>query len=329
MVDKRKQQLSQWLADTFSITSIELDDMSGDAGFRRYFRFINDNQSFIAVDAPGDKCNNAAFIDIAQRLQAVDINVPEVIAFEPRQGFICLTDLGDCLLADVLTEKSMMSYYQQAMQLLPEMAQVTSEQLPLYDQAFIQRELDIFPQWLINQHLSITLSAAQQQKLQFCFDELIDNALAQPQVFMHRDFHSRNIMLVGEQLALIDFQDAVQGPVTYDIVSLLRDCYVKWPAEQVDKLLRQYIELMEQRALVPSYSYSQWQRWFDLMGLQRHIKAAGIFARLYHRDGKPGYLADIPLTLSYIVDIAAKYPTLNFLRELVQQQLVPSLAIKN
>ncbi len=329
MLDNRAQQLSQWLTGHFSGQIIALTAMSGDAGFRRYFRFLVDNQPFIAVDAPSDKCNNQAFIDIAGRLQNADIYVPRIMHVELELGFLCLADLGDCLLADLLTEANMISYYQQAIQLLPVVAKIPTEGLPLYDRPFIQQELDIFPEWLLQRHLSIFLTSTEQQALQACFELLIDNALDQPQVFMHRDFHSRNIMQHQGKLALIDFQDAVNGPISYDIVSLLRDCYVKWPADKVQQLLSEYIGLMEQQQLVASYSIAKWQRWFDLMGMQRHLKAAGIFARLSHRDGKSGYLADIPLTLSYIVEVAANYPELQFLQQVVQQQVLPKLAELN
>ncbi|WP_206483370.1 phosphotransferase [Thalassotalea sp. G2M2-11] len=328
MKENRKQQLHQWLARQFSTDGINLSNMTGDAGFRRYFRFMVANQSYIAVDAPTDKCNNNAFVDIAYRLQNAGINVPTIVASDLARGFLCLSDLGDQLLTQLLTPQSMEHYYQQAIELLPSIAQVSTEQLPLYDQTLIQTELEIFPQWLLKEHLALQLTNEQQVQLQQCFDILIDNALSQPNVFMHRDFHSRNIMQQAGKLAVIDFQDAVVGPISYDIVSLLRDCYIKWPRKQVKLLLDHYIDLMESAGLVEKYDRQLWQRWFDLMGLQRHIKASGIFARLFHRDKKPGYLADIPLTLSYIVEVSADYPQLCFLHHLVKNEVLAKLNLQ-
>ncbi|MDO6447331.1 phosphotransferase [Colwellia sp. 1_MG-2023] len=328
MEDLRQRQLTQWLINIFALNECELSSMNGDAGFRRYFRFIKDNQSVIAVDSPVDKCNNPAFLYMQQQLKHVAVKVPEVLAYDELQGFMCLSDLGNNELSTVLTSDNMTDYYQQAISLLPKIASITPQNLPVYDDAFIQRELDIFVDWLLHEHLSITLSSEGSKQLQSCFDFLISNALEQPKVVMHRDFHSRNLMLVDNELATIDFQDAVIGPITYDVVSLLRDCYVKWPREQVTPLLHYFIDLMSTQFSLSHISEQQWQKWFDLMGLQRHIKACGIFARLFHRDGKTGYLNDIPLTLSYIVDISAEYPQCRFLHQLVQETVIPTLSKK-
>jgi len=326
--DTRRLLLLRWLTAQCSDESIDLIAMSGDAGFRRYFRFTTNNQSFIAVDSPPDKCNNEAFEFIQQRFLAAELCVPEIHAYEQQQGFFWLADLGDDLLADQLNESNMQLCYQQAISLLPRISQLPTQGLPVYDQAFVQLELSIFTEWLLEYHLDIHISVTDIQQLQACFDLLIANALEQPQVVMHRDFHSRNLMCVDDQLAVIDFQDAVVGPITYDIVSLLRDCYIKWPNEKVMLLLQEYIAVMNQQLSLKAYSQEQWQRWFDLMGLQRHIKASGIFARLHHRDGKSGYLADIPLTLSYIVDISANYSELSFLHDLVKIKVMPKMMAK-
>ncbi len=333
MNDSRRSQLKQWLIAQFSDENLSLIALGGDAGFRRYFRFFINQQSYIAVDSPTDKCNNAAFISIQQKLKQGGVLVPSIIEHDEQHGFFCLSDLGDVLLADLLTEENMSDYYRQALAILPKISSVPTTALSQYDQAFVQMELDIFEQWLVNQHLGIALSNEEQQQLQTCFDLLIANALEQPQVFMHRDFHSRNLMHFNNTIAVIDFQDAVCGPITYDIVSLLRDCYLKWPAEQVQALFEQYLKTLYAMAdTLPfelvHYPQTQWQRWFDLMGVQRHIKASGIFARLFHRDSKSGYLADIPLTLSYIVDVCAKYPELSFLKQLVGDKIIPAVLNK-
>jgi aminoglycoside/choline kinase family phosphotransferase len=324
--DIRVTQLKKWLSDELLNDSLALTSMNGDAGFRRYFRFINKNQTFIAVDSPVKQCNNLAFTQVQAALAQQGIKVPDIIAYEQEQGFFCLSDFGECLLADKLSLESMDSYYKSAINLLPNIAKMPTENLPVYDRTFVQLELTIFVEWLLGQHLAITLTAPEVQQLEQCFTLLIDNAIEQPQVSMHRDFHSRNLMLLAnDELGVIDFQDAVVGPITYDIVSLLRDCYVKWPQEKVTALFDYYCQLMVEKGLLKTTSKNQWQRWFDLMGLQRHIKASGIFARLHHRDNKNGYLSDIPLTLSYIVDVSGQYPELAFLHQLVEQRVLPAL----
>ncbi len=328
MGDSRAVSLKQWLDSKFSNEISGFRLMNGDAGFRRYFRFYKDEQSFVAVDSPSDTCNNAAFILMQSKLGDAGILVPGLVAYEESQGFMCLTDLGENLLFDSLTDATMANWYQQAINLLPAISSLPTDGLPVYDRPFVQLELDIFNEWLLKEHLNITLSDSENIQLQQCFGVLIDNVIEQPQVVMHRDYHSRNLMVNDNKLAVIDFQDAVVGPVTYDIVSLLRDCYVKWPAEKITPLLDYYIQLINTSVVKNSYSPATWQRWFDLTGLQRHIKASGIFSRLFHRDEKPGYLADIPLTLSYITDVAQDYPELSFLHELVDNVVIPQLNSK-
>ncbi|MEW6990224.1 aminoglycoside phosphotransferase family protein [Colwelliaceae bacterium 6441] len=328
MEDLRQLQLSNWLIAQFSLAQCQLSPLNGDAGFRRYFRLIINNQSVIAVDSPVDKCNNAAFIYMQQQLKNAGINVPEVLAYAPEQGFMCLSDLGCEELSTQLNEQNMQNYYQQAISLLPKVLKLPQDNLPIYDQEFSMLELAIFDEWLLIKHLNIILTEQEQIKLQACYKILTESALEQPQAVMHRDFHSRNLMLNDNELAVIDFQDAVVGPVTYDIVSLLRDCYVKWPSEQVLPLFEHFIELIRASGMFESYPLTQWIKWFDLMGIQRHIKASGIFARLYHRDAKSGYLADIPLTLSYIVENSAAYPELTFLHDFVKDTVIPKLTIK-
>lgn len=330
--DLRFNALTLWLEANFSAENLQLTPLLGDAGFRRYYRFNIDNQSYIAVDSPSDKCNNTAFIAIHQALLSSGVNVPEIIAVAQEDGFFCLQDLGQTLLADKLSPESMQDYYRQAIELLPSIAksQLTSDgyQLPSYDAEFIAMELGIFTEWLLEKYLKISLSDAQQSQLKVEFDCLINSALEQPQVTMHRDYHCRNLMLVDQQIVVIDFQDAVKGPITYDIVSLLRDCYVRWPQAQVTQLSDFYRNLVTQHWPDLEVSVDKWQRWFDLMGLQRHIKASGIFARLHLRDGKSGYLKDIPLTLGYIADIAAQYPEFNCLEQLIKTQVIPALTEK-
>ncbi len=345
MLNSRAEALQQWLSTEFSGQAIVLSPLSGDAGFRNYFRFSVQGNPYIAVDAPPQSSNNLGFVAIAQALLQQGIEVPKVISHDLEQGFLSISDFGEQLFADVISEKNMIKHYQQAIDLLPVIAGTklnSSYSLPIYDKAFIELELSIFSEWLLATHLQINLSAQQQTQLEQCFNYLVDSALAQPQVFMHRDYHSRNIMCLAElslkpqpeqssssTLGIIDFQDAVLGPITYDVVSLLRDCYVRWPDEQVEQLFDYFCQLITQELNLDEIPKAQWRRWFDLMGLQRHIKASGIFARLYHRDNKSGYLADIPLTLSYIIDISSQYPELAFLHQLVGEQVLPALLTMN
>jgi aminoglycoside/choline kinase family phosphotransferase len=323
------------------VPSLKLFPLTGDAGFRKYYRFSHHGESFIAVDALPDKSNNVAFVELQKAFKKQNVQVPEIITVDLDTGFFCLSDFGDELFGDVLTEDNMNVEYKRAIDLLPEIAAMSVNgeyKLPNYDGDFVRVELGIFTEWLLTEHLNLSLNEQESLELNNCFDVLVNNVLEQPQVVMHRDFHSRNLMDLssnysgnylsnydGGKLGVIDFQDAVHGPITYDIVSLLRDCYVKWPAKSVDSLFNYFCSLMQKNESYKDITHEQWARWFDLMGIQRHVKASGIFARLYHRDSKQGYLKDIPLTLSYIVDIAAKYPELKPLNELVSQKVIPAL----
>lgn len=337
MQDPRFILLHNWLCVFFKVPSITLSSLTGDAGFRKYYRFIHDDKFYIAVDAIPDKSNNIAFVEIQKLLKQQKVNVPEIIVSDLKQGFLCISDFGDELFSDLLTLDNMESAYQQAINVLPFIANAPipkQYQLPIYDADFVNLECNIFTEWLLDVHLNITLDAQEKIQLKSCFDVLVKNAIEQPQVVMHRDYHSRNLMILNKgkistiELGVIDFQDAVIGPITYDIVSLLRDCYVKWPADKVETLFHYYCQLIDVEHNYPQIKRDQWLKWFDLTGLQRHVKASGIFARLYHRDSKSGYLKDIPLTLSYIVDISAKYAELTFLHNLVTNKVLPALAEK-
>jgi aminoglycoside/choline kinase family phosphotransferase len=325
----RTRNLLRWLANHFSSEDITLTPLVGDAGFRRYFRFVFKNQSFIAVDAPADFSNNHAFIQIQRYLRNAKVNVPMVQAKDLSQGFLCLSDFGNILLADKLSKTSVQKYYLSAIVELEKISlcqQSAMAHLPDYDEAFIATELTIFLEWLLNKHLGIVLTEDETIELTTCFDYLSAAITEQPKVFMHRDYHSRNIMLLeNEQLGIIDFQDAVQGPVVYDLVSLLRDCYVRWPDELLEPLIEDYRLRVQKHFPDENLTKDKWRYWFDLTGLQRHLKASGIFARLHHRDNKSNYLADVPLTLTYIQDVSAQYDKLSFLHKLVTKRVIPAL----
>lgn len=326
MSDPRFLLLQQWLAEFFG-SPVDLNVISGDASFRRYLRVTHGRNHYIVADSPPHKVDNQPFIALANAYLAAGIIVPKIIAVDAVNGFILQQDLGDTQLLSLLDDSNVAAWYQQALALLPRIASVTQSDLgclPAYNDEFVARELAIFPEWLLGAHWQMTLTAEEQQLQQRSFAVLIDNAVVQPKVGMHRDYHSRNLMVVDGQLAVIDFQDAVLGPVTYDAVSLLRDCYVRWPDALVNRLLAQfYQQCLAQQQISADVSLGQFTRWFDLMGIQRHIKAAGIFARLLHRDGKSGYIKDIPLTLQYIVDISRRYSELEPLGNWVADKLLP------
>ncbi|QLE84410.1 phosphotransferase [Shewanella sp. Scap07] len=323
--DPRFIALESWLA-TILCTNHHLELISGDASFRRYFRVHTETGSYIAMDSPPELTPVQPFIDLAAEYQRQGLLAPQVIEQHLQQGFLLLSDLGDTQLLSCLDRTSCQKLYAQAIDLLLPIMGITSSNqmaLPLYDEQFVARELTIFTEWLLAEHLNLALSASEQQMLDTTFALLTANALEQPTAGMHRDYHSRNLMVQSQQLAVIDFQDAVIGPVTYDAVSLLRDCYSRCPDDVRElMMLRHYQLLVDNQYLSIDTSFAQYQRWFDLMGMQRHIKAAGIFCRLNYRDHKPAYMADIPMTLSYIIEVAAKYSELSAFGEWVEQKVL-------
>lgn len=330
MTDQRELKLQAWCEAVTGYRQQQLQPVSGDASFRRYFRCSDGHRSYIAVDAPPPQESLQPFMAVAAAYAEQGLVVPTVVAADEHHGFMLQDDLGSALLLGELTAKSMVDYYQQALTDLMKIMRVTDTDLgplPLFDRALLERELALFHDWLVKTHLGLSMSEQQQRMWsEFC-EAMISNALEQPQVGVHRDFHSRNIMVQAGRLAYIDFQDAVVGPITYDAVSLLRDCYVDWSPADIQRLSQGFFEQLQAEQLITaSVTLSQWQRWFDLMGMQRHTKAAGIFARLYHRDGKSGYLQDIPRTVNYLVRVSAHYPEFADYRAWLLSDIVPALA---
>lgn len=324
---QRLAALEAWLRDSLGLSAFTLSPASADASFRRYFRVhLPDGPSRIAMDAPPEQESCGPFVDVARRLGAAGVHVPQVLAEDHHQGFLLLSDLGQSTYLQQLEEAHVDRLYGDALGALASMqACATTEGLPHYDAALLRREMDLFRDWLLGQKLGIVLRDADQDELQRSWQVLIDNALAQPQVFVHRDYHSRNLMrLPSANPGVLDFQDAVLGPITYDLVSLLRDCYIRWPRSRVEEWAQGYRDLALHSGILREQQADDFMRWFDLMGVQRHLKAAGIFARLDLRDGKPGYLPDIPRTLGYITEVAAGYPELGWLGELVEQRVLPA-----
>lgn len=329
MTDHRELQLQAWCEAVTGYRQQHLQPVSGDASFRRYFRCSDGHRSYIAVDAPPPQESLQPFMAVAAAYAEQELPVPTVVAADEKHGFMLLTDLGNALLLGELTSSSMESFYRQALTDLMKVMRVTETSLgplPTFDRALLERELALFHDWLVHTHLGLQMTRQQQTIwVDFCA-VMVANALAQPQVGVHRDFHSRNIMVQPDNLAYIDFQDAVVGPITYDAVSLLRDCYTAWPAADVHRLSQEFLhQLQIHQFVADSVTAEQWQRWFDLMGMQRHTKAAGIFARLYHRDGKSGYLRDIPRTVDYLVHVSAHYQEFADYRNWLITDVVPAL----
>lgn len=296
-----------------------LDTVSGDASFRQYFRLKAKPHNLIIVNSPPDKESNEEFIAIAQSWFQQGIQVPEVIAYDAQAGFMALSDLGDNLLLPVLTDDTVDHYYHAALEELHKIACSSEPEdypLPAYDEDKLLEEMQLLPTWFCKQHLQV-------ENIEFnlgdFFKLLIDNVINQKSVVVHRDFHARNLMLMNdESLGIIDFQDAVTGPITYDVVSLLKDCYIAWPRSKVLNWLEDYRGIAESEMGSEAFIKA-----FDFMGLQRHIKVLGIFARLYHRDGKSGYLNDLPLVLAYTVDASARYSECAAFSEWLQSTIVP------
>ena len=277
------------------------------------------------MDAPPDKGDMHSYVAIASRFHALGLNVPEVLEENHDLGFFLITDLGDRLYLRHLSDRTVERLYGDAMGALVVLqagsfTQAAGKFLPDYDATLLQREMEIFREWYLGRHLGLKLAAGQQAALDETFTLLARAALSQPQVWVHRDYHSRNLMVTDRNNpGILDFQDAVRGPVTYDLVSLLRDCYIAWPRERVEDWVKGYHDLALQSGIPVGDDDTRFLRRFDLMGVQRHLKATGIFARLDHRDGKPGYLSDIPRTLRYVQEVSARYAELQPLNALLRE----------
>jgi aminoglycoside/choline kinase family phosphotransferase len=332
--DLRLEQLEHWLAKLFGTRDFQVTTASADASFRRYFRVARGSDTWIAMDAPPAKEDMEPYIRIAAMLVDVGVNAPRVLERNQEEGFLLNSDLGSqTYLMELDRQGDADRLYADAIDALVRIQSrgaAHAAQLPPYDDALLRREMGLFPEWFCGRHLGLTLAGDDATALADVFDTLTTAALQQPRVFVHRDYHSRNLMVGdgarhGANPGILDFQDAVRGPVTYDLVSLLRDCYVAWPAERVRAWALQFRAAARQAGVDEGTSEGEFLRWFDLMGVQRHLKAIGIFARLWHRDGKPGYLNDIPRTLNYVRAVSGSYRELQFLRSFIDGQVLPAL----
>ncbi len=309
--DARLDQLIGWLRRQLASDNFAIAPASADASFRRYFRATLPDRTLIAMDAPPPHEDCRPYVHVAGLLRAAGVNAPEVIAQDFESGFLLISDLGSTTYLDVLDPSSAPALYLDAIEALIRWQRATrSGELPPYNETLLRRELDLFPNWYVRRHLAVELTSEQDTALEGVFRRVLANNLAQPVVNVHRDYHSRNLMVTRPCPGVLDFQDAVCGPITYDLVSLLKDAYVEWEEERVLDWTIRYWERARQTGLPVALRFDDFYRDFEWMGVQRHLKVLGIFARLFHRDGKARYLDDLPLVLSYVHRACRRYPEL-------------------
>ena len=332
--DPRLDLLHHWLGHELGLAGYGFAPASADASFRRYFRVtLADGTTRIVMDAPPDKENVEPYVLVAGMLGDIGVNAPRVLERDARHGFLLLTDLGTRMyLPDLARDGQADALYGDAFDALVRIqarGEAHSHRLPPYDEKLLRLEMSLFPDWLLARHLGVAMTGAETQDLAAAMDALTALCLAAPQVFVHRDYHSRNLMVCpGSNPGILDFQDAVRGPITYDLVSLLRDAYIAWPQERVAAWVLEYRRRAAAAGLDTGRDDAQFLRWFDLVGLQRQLKVAGIFARLWHRDGKAGYLADIPRTLQYAVGACRRHADFAALGEFIERRVLPAVVAK-
>ncbi len=322
---QRQQQLTNWLENELQGTQFSIAPASADASFRRYFRVTLPDRTMIVMDAPPEHENCEPFLHVAEIFAAAGVHVPRVIAQDLTQGFLLLSDLGNTTYLEALNGATAPDLYRDAMDALIRIQQSSRPDVfPAYDATLLTREMRLFPEWYVAKHLGATLDDKQQAVLQQAFDGLNRNIQAQGQVYVHRDYHSRNLMVCDDNPGILDFQDAVYGAITYDLVSLFKDAYIRWEEEQVLDWVVRYWEKARKAGLPVPQDISEFYRDFEWMGVQRHLKVLGIFARLYHRDGKDGYLKDLPLVMDYLRRACDRYielrPLLHLLNQLEDRQ---------
>ena len=309
--DARLNQLQDWVRDGLGEAGLRLRPLAGDASFRRYFRTQGAERSWVAMDAPPEQESVRAYLDATACLQQAGVHVPAVRMQDEARGFLLLEDLGDAQYLSRLDAASADGLYADAIQALLRIQALPRPALPVYDAALLRTELDLFADWYLDRHLGWQPDGEARALIEDVWQRLIAQALEQPQVVVHRDYHSRNLMAAEPNPGILDHQDAVWGPVSYDLASLLRDCYIAWPEARVRGWTEQYRTLAQQHGILDrTVDAGQFRQWFDWMGLQRHLKAIGIFARLCHRDGKPDYLRDVPRIFRNVRVVCAAYPEL-------------------
>jgi hypothetical protein len=318
---QRQQQLTTWLTGLYPNETFTLAPASADASFRRYFRATFVDRTLVVMDAPPQHEDCKPFLHVGQLFENAGTHVPHVYAQDLEQGFLLLSDLGNTTYLQALnTGSSAKQLYGAATDALIQIQLASkADELPVYDEALLRRELNLFPEWYINKHLGITLTEKQQGKLEECFQRILRNNLAQPRVYVHRDYHSRNLMVAEPNPGILDFQDAVYGPITYDPASLFKDAYIRWEEPEIMDWLIRYWEKARKAGLPVRDDFGEFYRDYEMMGVQRHIKVLGIFARLYHRDGKDGYLKDMPLVFEYLHRACCRYIDLKPLQVLLEE----------
>lgn len=313
-----------WTRATLGDDSLTLEPASADASFRSYWRTQHDGQSWIVMDSPPAQENPRPWLAIGTRLAAAGLHVPEVRAHDLEQGFLLIEDLGSKLYLDVLDDMNADKLYGDAMDaLLVMQTRVASDDLPPFDHTVLVNGLEVMPEWFLRHHLGHTPSCEEWDVLEAAFDVIVRNALSQPRVFVHRDYHSRNLLVTdARNPGVIDFQGALHGPLTYDLASLLRDAYIAWPRERVEGWVESYRRrLLDAGVIDDAVDTTRFRRWFDLTGLHRHVRVLGQFYRLWYRDGKPGYLKDVPQVYRYVIEVARGYPELAAFAQLLERHV--------
>ena len=306
--DIRRQALDQWVSDWLG-TPVSGEVASADASFRRYFRYRHGGRTLVAMDAPPEQEDCRPFVDVAGRLARAGVAVPEILHQDLEQGFLLLTDMGRETWLTAIDGGNADAWFDAALEtLITQQRFADTQGLPEYDRALLRRELDLFPHWYLGEHRGLRLDGATAGRLEAVFETLIESALAQPRVFVHRDFMPRNLMVSDPNPGVIDFQDAVAGPISYDLISLFKDAFLSWPEARVLEWLRDYHRRAAAAGLPVPAAFDDLLRWCDLMGAQRHLKVIGIFARIRHRDGKPKYLEDAPRFFAYLRTVIARRP---------------------
>ncbi len=320
----RENALKEWLIHTLKQQDFQLTPLAGDASFRRYFRLQYDGLTQVVMDAPPGKEDLKPFIHFAQTLETAQVHTPKILAMNLEDGFLLLSDLGDQLLLSALQPETVNDYYHHAIKTLFKIqtCSINDPMLAPFDKAHMLKEMNLCPEWFFKAYLALQLNQDESNLVQQTLEWIATKVAQQPLTFIHRDYHSRNLMLLQNQaqpiLGVIDFQDAMSGPLTYDLASLLKDCYISWPRSKV----LEWVEFFyTQSSLTKDYSLSEFIRAFDLCGLQRHLKVLGIFCRLHLRDNKSGYLKDLPLTLKYVLECTETYEELHPFFEFLQTRV--------
>ena len=337
-IDSRLALIHEWLSRDLGMKPERIEPASADASFRRYFRAFNNGATYIVMDAPPGKEDVRPYLKVTRLLETLGAHVPHVHQADTDRGLLLLEDLGGThYLSRFNAGEDPERLYGDALRVLADVqvrGRSAAAEVPPYDREPLAREVALMPEWFLGRHLSVGLSDVESRMIARTFEFLVVEALAQPTVFVHRDFHSRNLMVVADRNpGIIDFQDALRGPVGYDLVSLLKDCYISWPRERVVRSVSGYRALLRSKgdagAWLSGADDTEFLRWFDLIGVQRHVKVLGVFARLWYRDGKAGYLRDLPLTLEYVRDTCTRYTELEEFGRFLEERVVAELPRAN